>query len=243
MKACAGAEGARQPRAHYPVTHSEAPNWRILMRTVRLSVLLLLIVNSPITAQEPTPSRPVLWSVGLARGLGPSTTGGSTYRSAEGSTSLLAQWKRGTSRLGFRAELTRGYNDYAAPGRFTDGCIGCAPFSSDQTSHAVIVSGVAEFRQGHVVRPYAILGLGVAETTTDVMSYIPCTMPACGVLRKEVVSSFRSVGSVIAPGIGLSVNLKRVTVFGESRPLLTGRGGLAAVSSGLTLGIRIQPEN
>ncbi len=54
--------------------------------------------------------------------------------------------------------------------------------------------------------------------------------------------STRSFGSVLTAGAGLSLNYKRFAAFSEYRPLLHG-SGIAEHTSGLTFGIRIQPDN
>lgn len=174
------------------------------------------------------------WTLGVSRGLVPTSrfaaeNGGSTG-------SLQVEWRRHTSRLGVRAEVSVAERNQLFTNNF-GGCGGCFSDNS-RTAAGGLASLVYEWRQERRFRPYVIAGAGIQHAQLKTVSNASFGPEGMVRLDAAETSMHSRLSMVTAAGLGLSANVGRFSGFVESRA----RTGLFSPNETMAFGLRIRPD-
>jgi hypothetical protein len=209
------------------------------MRVRGLGLGLLIGASSAAAQSAATDS--VRWTFGLGRGFGPYVSNSPYVSRENGSISLLSEWRRGASRIAGRAELLHAVDDSwssRTPGPLT---MQNGFTVNKSTATAFLLSGLWELRPRRALSPYAVLGAGVVRNDTRRKDYGPCEGGICPEDVEVRESQWRSLNAALVTGLGLSVSVRRLSLFGEYRGVMM-NGVYNSGMDGFTVGARVRPE-
>lgn len=173
------------------------------------------------------------WTLGVSRGFLATSRFARQREASAGSLQL--EWRRVGSKVGLRMELGVAQRDQQfGPGPLCDGC-----YNRHQLGHTMLLaSAFHEWRQGRLLRPYAILGGGIQHSESIGWSnqdFVDGRFVTTSTIARSVTTR---MGAIMSGGLGLSAHMGRFTAFAEAKT----RSGYLVPNELFSLGVRIRPD-